>query len=714
MVGVMNTFDLVSKNAGWSQELKASILQNTHNLFSKIDYIKTVVKNPIGLMVGKIQSGKTGNLIGAAAHAFDKGFRLVILYLSDTYALYEQNMLRVKESFKTENNSIVFIDNSKQSNDLSMYEKSPSDIDFHLSKGRCFVVCTLKHNKRINTISEVFSNSKITKQKVMIIDDEGDDISQNTNKQKHKNIHDDTLFTPNNKAIVELMKKFDDYIYLSVTATPQAPLLIYKFENLSPNFCSLIYPGKGYIGLNTFHSGEMPHLVSPIDDFKKLTEESFGIPLSLKKTLIYFLITGFLRKVRLIQSEPNFYHSFLIHVDKLIIKQNDIFSRFQTYINKVLLDFKIYKSRKTNEISIIESIIDDLVLENASRLKDLESYSKTVLLVEALTILEEVKLVLLNGEQEVKNLKRTVSGRNFFIVIGGDLLDRGLTIDGLTVSYFTRESKKSQADTLLQRARWYGYKSDYITYCKLFTSQHIIDQFEAALDHENTVWDFLEIYENTKLDLRKVETQFKLDTSLLSPTSTAKAKWNNQGVERWFVQNYFSRNPIHQKENHTLIEQFFASKTTLVTFKSNFENKLKSVDYQGLIAFIQNFKFSQTQKKDLISYIHVLERAYSEFKTFIFDVVYLRYKTGEERKIITTETETYLSNIMQGRSQNLGEYPGDREIISNKPMLQVHKVILKSDTGEYKKGDSVFTLAFGLPKDFVMDNLISSKMDKPN
>lgn len=714
MVGVMNTFDLVSKNAGWSEELKTSILQNTHNLFSKIDYIKTVVKNPIGLMVGKIQSGKTGNLIGAAAHAFDKGFRLVILYLSDTYALYEQNMLRVKESFKTENNSIIFIDNSRQSNDLSMYEKSPSDIDFHLSKGRCFVVCTLKHNKRINTISEVFSKSKITKQKVMIIDDEGDDISQNTNKQKHKNINDDTLFTPNNKAIVELMKKFDDYIYLSVTATPQAPLLIYKFENLSPNFCSLIYPGKGYIGLNTFHSGDMQHLVSPIDDFKKLTEESFGIPLSLKKALIYFLITGFLRKVSLSQSEPNFYHSFLIHVDKLIIKQNDIFSRFQTYINKVLLDFKIYKSRKTNEISIIESIIDELVLENASRLKDLESYSKTVLLVEALTILEEVKLVLLNGEQEVKNLKRTVSGRNFFIVIGGDLLDRGLTIDGLTVSYFTRESKKSQADTLLQRARWYGYKSDYINYCKLFTSQHIIDQFEAALDHENTIWDFLEIYENTKLDLRKVETQFKLDTSLLSPTSTAKAKWNNQGVERWFVQNYFSRNPIHQNENQILIEEFFASKTTLVTFKSNFENKLKSVDYQGLIVFIQNFKFSQTQKKDLVSYFLVLEKAYSEFKNFIFDVVYLRYKTGEERKIITTETETYLSNIMQGRSQNLGEYPGDREIISNKPMLQIHKVILKSDTGEYKKGDSVFTLAFGLPKDFVMDNLITSKMDKPN
>jgi hypothetical protein len=706
----MNKFELVSINAGWHNDVKSSILQNTYNLFSKIDYIKSIVKNPIGLVVGKIQSGKTGNLIGAAAHAIDSGYRLVILYLSDTYALYEQNMLRVRDSFKNDDNSIIFIDNSSINNDLSMYESSPSDIDFHLSKGRSFVVCTLKHNKRINKISEVFSQSKITNYKVMIIDDEGDDISQNTHKQKHKKIGEDTVFTPNNKAIVELMQKFIDYVYLSVTATPQAPLLIYKFENLSPNFCSLIYPGNGYVGLNLFHSGEIPHLVRPIEDYKKLTEESTGIPLSLKEALVYFLLTGFLRKKQLLSIDPNFYHSFLIHVDKLIIKQNDIYNRFQSYISRLVAEYGIIKTRKSKEIEIFEKLLNQLIDSESNRLVELQKYNKYDLLLYSLGLLPEIKLVLLNGEQEVKNLRRTVSGRNFFIVIGGDLLDRGLTIDGLTVSYFTRESKKSQADTLLQRARWYGYKLDYLNYCKLYTSQHIINQFEAALDHEDTVWDFLEIYENTKLDLRKVETQFKLDTSLLSPTSTAKAKWNNQGVERWFVQNYFSKNPKHQDENNKLIELFFSTNTNLVRFMSNFENKLKSVDYASFVGFIQKFNFSQTQKKDLLSYILVLEKAYGDFKSFTFDVVYLRYKTGEERKVITNESDTYLSNIMQGRSQNLGEYPGDREIISGKPMLQVHKVILKSDTGEYKKGDIVFTLAFGLPKDFVLDNLITSKM----
>jgi hypothetical protein len=246
----------------------------------------------------------------------------------------------------------------------------------------------------------------------------------------------------------------------------------------------------------------------------------------------------------------------------------------------------------------------------------------------------------------------------------------------------------------------------------LFTSQHIIDQFEAALDHENTVWDFLEIYENSKLDLRLVETQFKLDTSLLSPTSSAKAKWNNQGVERWFVQNYFSRNPIHQSENSNLIDQLFKTDTKVINFKSNFDNKFRKLDYSALITFVQKFRFSQIQKKDLLSYISLLEKVFTQFKTLEFEVVYLRYKTGEERKLIIDQDGDYLSNIMQGRSQNLGEYPGDREIINSNPMLQIHRVILKSDSGEFKKGDNVYTLAFGLPKDFVLDNLISSKMDK--
>lgn len=59
----------------------------------------------------------------------------------------------------------------------------------------------------------------------------------------------------------------------------------------------------------------------------------------------------------------------------------------------------------------------------------------------------------------------------------------------------------------------------------------------------------------------------------------------------------------------------------------------------------------------------------------------------------------------------MDQYTGDREIIGKNPMLQIHKVILKSDSGLYKKGDFVYTLAFGLPLDFVVQNLILSDVE---
>ena len=699
-------FDRVAKNSEWSEELKDSIFLNTQNLFSKINYIKDLTKNPIGLMVGKIQSGKTGNLIGAAAHAFDSGYKLVIMYLSDQYALYEQNMLRVKESFKTDDLSIIFIDNSDISKDLSIFEQSPSDIDFHLKNNRKFLVCTLKHYNRINNISKVFSQTNITKEKVLIIDDEGDDISQNTSSTKHNPQEKEIKFTPNNKAIVNLMNKFKDYVFLSVTATPQAQLLIYKFESLSPNFCSLIYPGSDYTGLNSFHSGLNPLLVETVDDYSVLSDFNSGIPFSLKKSIVYFFLSGLFRSINNGGNDLKFHHSFLIHIDKLIAKQNSVYSKVETYIELIKLDFSIGKP--TKETKLFEDLVENILLTERERFRINSSISFSAIKDKILEIIKETKIIVLNGTQATKNLKNFILGRKYFIVIGGDMLDRGLTIDGLAVSYFTRQAKKSQADTLLQRARWYGYKKNYLNYCKLYTTNHILDQFEAALEHENSVWDFLEIYENSRFDLRKIQTQFRIDTTLITPTSAAKAKWKNDGIEKWFVQNYFSRNPEHALKNQILIENFFKNEFLIDTFKSKFKNKVKKTNFENVYNFVSSFFFSENQKKDLLYYLNILRQASPIIVNKDFDVVFMRYETGEERKVIKDNQGDYLSNIMQGRSQDKDEYPGDREIISSNPMLQIHKVILKSDSGHYKKGDFVYTLAMGLPKDFILDNLIKS------
>jgi len=701
----MTTFDIVAKNSEWKEEVKESIWKNTLNLFSKINYITKLVSNPIGLMVGKIQSGKTGNLIGAAAHALDQGYKLVIIYLSDQYALYEQNLERLKVSFKVNDDSIQFIDNSKISEELSIYEKSPEDINYHLSLGRTFIICTLKNPKRISDISDIFSQSRIVKEKVMIIDDEGDDISQNTHGSKHKKTPPiERKYSPNNREIVKLMKSFENYVYISVTATPQAPLLIYKFEELSPNFVSLVYPGSEYSGLETFHSEAYPYLTKVIDDHKILLEKQHGIPESLKKAFAYFFLGGTIR----LKNNPQdqiFRHSFLIHLDKLIIKQNDNFNRLQSYFEKLKSEFLVGKG---TELSFFVKLTKDIILEENNRNPFTIQYSDS-LMSEIFSVIKETKLVVLNGSQEVKNLKKTVQGRRFFIVIGGDMLDRGLTIEGLAVSYFTRSGKKSQVDTLLQRARWYGYKMNYINYCRLYAPIDVIEKFEAALIHESSVWDFLEIVENSTIDLRNIQTQFKLDTTLLSPTNSNKGAWNNEGLQVWFTQQYFSINKQDQFKNANLVNELFKNNYNIDNFKSSFESKVKTINFNEFYHFIKSFKFSQLQKKDLISYVDLLTKIHPSFLNINFDLVYLRYQNGEKRKLLTDDSgNRYLSNIMQGRGQETGDYPGDREIIKSNPMLQIHKVILKEPYGTYEIGDEVYTLAFGIPKSYAIEKFITS------
>jgi hypothetical protein len=505
------------------------------------------------------------------------------------------------------------------------------------------------------------------------------------------------------------MKSFDYYVYISVTATPQAPLLIYKFEELSPNFVSLVYPGTEYTGLETFHSETYPHLSKAIDDYKILLQSKNGIPESLKKALAYYFLGGAIR-LKKSQLNTKFRHSFLLHLDKLIIKQNDNFNRLQSYLEILKMEFLRGNGK---ELSLFTNYLNIVIDEENYRTPFNIILSKD-LIYEVFQIIKETKLIVLNGSQEVKNLKKTVQGRRFFIVIGGDMLDRGLTIDGLAVSYFTRSVVKSQVDTLLQRARWYGYKKSYLDYCRLYAPLDIIEKFEATLIHENSIWDFLELVENSPIDLRNIQTQFKLDSTILIPTSSNKAAWNNDGLQVWFTQQYFSLNKLDQNNNLILINNLFKGGFKIENFSSNFNSKVKTIRFSEFYQFIKSFKFSQLQKKDLLGYIDLLIRLHPSLIKNDFDLVFLRHQNGEKRKLLTDSLgNRYLSNIMQGRSQEDGDYLGDREIIGTRPMLQIHKIVLKESYGSYQIGDELYTLAFGLPKNFAIENFITS-INLPN
>lgn len=290
------------------------------------------------------------------------------------------------------------------------------------------------------------------------------------------------------------------------------------------------------------------------------------------------------------------------------------------------------------------------------------------------------------------------------------MLDRGLTIDGLAVSYFTRETKKgkSQADTMMQRARWFGYKKQYIEYCKVYTSPKNIEIFENLISHEDSIWDSIRLMDNVDINLQKVDFAFKIDTEILNPTSKSKARWEN-GFETWNVHSNFSKNLEHHELNNKIIENIFKYDSKEVYITKNNVHLKKIITATEALNFLDKYIYSERDKypDNTKGKLENFLRVSNLDKFAEVEIVYMRFKTGEERSIVMSEPDNAakLSNLMQGRND---DYKGDRYIIEDRIQIQVHKIRLKDSYKNLKKGDVVFALALGIPDKLVIEKVIKT------
>jgi hypothetical protein len=690
-------FDIISSRNNWDKNQKDNIYLNSEKIFKKIEKFTLLKSSSVGLVVGKVQSGKTANIIGLSAHSFDRNVKMIVVFLSDQNPLYKQNIKRISSSFD-ELDDFVIIDNSINGN-ITNFNKT--NLNNFYEDNKKLIVCSLKHHKRIDDLISLVSSTKYSADLSIIIDDEGDDVSQNTKKGKYKL---DPERSSTNKSLVSLKNSLISNCYLSVTATPQASILLQKYQDLAPSFANLIFPGDDYTGLNYFHDESNSHLLEEIKDYDKFIEKN-STPESFYRAIAYYLIGAYERKSI---EKNNFKHSMMIHSAKEIIKQGNIFNKVDTLMQVLSSSIKEKSINNNSYTAAFYSIFKIVFDQEKIRLGikyNVEDYFKLVL-----PIINQVKLILLNGQQEVDSLNEKIKYFNYFIVIGGDMLDRGLTIDGLAVSYFTRETKsgKSQADTMMQRARWFGYKKNYIKYCKLYTTENNLRIYENLISHEDSVWDSISLMQGIDVDLRKADITFKIDTEILNPTSQSKAKWE-KGFETWSVQTNFSKNLEHHLKNEKLINNLFATNYKEVLMTKNNVHKKKLLNAEETLKFLKEFNYSDLDSAQ--------ERTFTKLENFLaasklketvqVEVILMRFKTGEERSLIISEEDNSakLSNLMQGRNE---EYRGDRYFIEDNIQLQIHIVKLKDNYKHLRKGDTVYALALGIPEKLFIDKVVRS------
>lgn len=437
-----------------------------------------------GLIYGLVQSGKTGVLTVTGAMGADEGYRTIIIFTSDNDPLYEQTLGRAQEAFPG-----MDIIGKKDFRD--------ADAFLQRIKGETCVIVTTKNSNLLNTLIQNFKKGNVRGLSCLLIDDEADQASLNTRARK-----DDGTRSKINDRITELRGFFEKNTYLQVTATPQALFLQTLGHDFRPKFTVLSHPGSEYVGGEDFF-GDGSQLVREFDlnDITVLAPgqqptPTLEIPTSLLRALDIFMVGATFKRTK--DADQNC--AFLCHVSTRTTDHTHIVNLLRKYKTELAAGAK---GKKPAILKRLKAAYDDL----ASTHKGL-SDAKLDDLVEAIGFLSPgISVKLVNGETDEDVAVR--SPYNLFV--GGNKLGRGVTIKNLLVSYYGRNPRNPQADTVLQHARMYGYRRKDIGLLRLFLPRELHVVFRAINMMERGLRDL--IARNPEEEFRGVYVE-----SGLSPT----------------------------------------------------------------------------------------------------------------------------------------------------------------------------------------------------
>lgn len=650
------------KKDDYPEDSIKAITQNAVEILSQCPNPNTdTVDARTGIIIGKVQSGKTSNFISLIGLAFDNGYNLAIVLGGNKIPLLAQNVERIKKSFKVDPMKLVVIDTDKNKGIIDGVEIS----DF-IKQGRKVIIVGLKHPKHINLISKCFQNSYLTNVPTLIIDDEGDQATLNTKYNKKQ------LSTTYSSALT-LKSNIKKHCFISVTATPQANILIDTWDILSPDFGVLVYPGEGYCGLLEFHSNEDDPYIREIPNDEVHLLSGKHVPQTVYDALSSFFVSNAIRKYR--GDFGN--HAILFHPSEKKVDHSIVLNK----INPIILNWKdiaknpediAYQKLRRYLISAYEKYKKEEV--KLPRFEDLEDY-----------VLDSIKMCsnvhLCNSDTEASNNSELYKTNIF---VGGNMLERGLTIKGLAITYIIRRAKgKSNIDNMEQRARWFGYKKDYLDICRVYTTDQIKKDFKNIYEHEESLWDNIEGAINKGITFKEIPRVFVNKNKLLRLTRTNVAKTQSLLFDKFTHQNSVILDKQSAINNTFIIEKIK---------KDNIDNLiLKQYSQSQKHLFLTNMNFSYVKKELFDKYkfpkeenlnnnfFALLEQGLIHLNLSpLVDVVWMRYDVKQTRKM--DENGKISTGLMQGPNPNSNSpdyYIGDRKIIDENPdniQIQIHMV----------------------------------------
>lgn len=510
--------------------------------------------NKTGLVVGYVQSGKTMSFETVIALARDNGFGLVILLAGTKNNLLDQSQSRIKQDLGIDDGGDHWhhvanpgqADKAVIEQKLSTWQRKPTK--------KSVLVTVLKHEGHIENLTVLLGKLDLSQVPALIIDDESDQASLNTNAAKIRKgtAPSDEMSTTYEK-ILKLREVLPHHSYLQYTATPQANLLLAQTDLLNASFAELVTPGDAYTGGRAFFKGS-PSLIQeiPVAEVPTPKLPVKVPPKSLVKSLRFFLLAASqhsLTRVNALKGKDR-NRSMMVHP----AAETKSHKLYKAWIDRAFRALKTYveKNYETNP-----ALVTDYFKEEYKSLQKTDSSIKPLnaLIAEMVDeVFDELDIVEVNGTVDARK-KIDWKGMRYWILVGGAKLDRGYTVEGLCVTYMPRGLGTSPAaDTLQQRARFFGYKKGYLGMCRVFLQNSVKDAFTDYVEHEEFVRSALSAARGKPL------TEWRRDfilTELLKPTRPNVVGLGTRRipVNGWLIPDVMQRDDIAAEANRVLLKK---------------------------------------------------------------------------------------------------------------------------------------------------------------
>lgn len=507
-----------------------------------------------GLVVGHVQSGKTGNYTGLICKAADAGYKIIIVLAGLHNNLRSQTQIRLEEGFlgyetSAKNDVVRYIGVGENGRDAEIRPNCATNRsdngDFNTKVAKHLAISpeqrpwlfVVKKNKTVleRLLKWILNHVADAKDAdgrplvlgfpLLLIDDEADHASVDTGDQivnKDGTVDDEYQPKAINSRIRKILHSFARKAYVGYTATPFANIFIDRRKttkdegpDLFPqSFIVNISAPSNYVGpARVFglrstdgRTGSLP-LIREVDDQADASGENGWmparhdknhvplfdgrdeVPTSLREALATFVLCC---AVRVLRGQGDRHCSMLIHVTRYTAVQEEVRRQVDDLVKSFRKRLRGFGAAQRDELLTEWHTLwkNDFIPTSAAVATSMDEASGEFELPnwkDVESVLPEVLEDISNGVRAINGsagdvldyAEREETGLKV-IAVGGDKLARGLTLEGLCVSYFVRSTK--MYDTLMQMGRWFGYRPGYLDLCRLYTTSDLVDWFGHIAD----------------------------------------------------------------------------------------------------------------------------------------------------------------------------------------------------------------------------------------